>query len=59
MYLKLKKKIDNRTAKIGIIGLGYVGLPILLRILSAGYNVIGFDKNTKVIQKLRNKKKNY
>lgn len=57
MYLKLKKKIDNRTAKIGIIGLGYVGLPILLRILSAGYNVIGFDKNKKVIQKLRNKKK--
>ena len=57
MYLKLKKKIYKKTAKIGIIGLGYVGLPILLRILAAGYSVVGFDKNKNVIKKLRNKQK--
>ena len=57
MYLKLKKKIYKKTAKIGIIGLGYVGLPILLRILAAGYSVIGFDKNKNIIKKLRDKKK--
>jgi UDP-N-acetyl-D-glucosamine dehydrogenase len=57
MLTELKKKIYNKNANVGIIGLGYVGLPIYLRILSAGFNVIGFDKNKTVINKLRNKKK--
>lgn len=57
MLTELKKKIYNKNANVGIIGLGYVGLPIFLRILSAGFNVIGFDKNKTVINKLRKKKK--
>lgn len=36
-------KIDNRSAAIGIVGLGYVGLPLMLRFTEAGYRVIGFD----------------
>ena len=57
MLSKLKKKIDNKKAIVGIIGLGYVGLPIFLRILNSGYHVIGFDKNKTVINKLRKKQK--
>lgn len=36
-------KLQNKTASIGIIGLGYVGLPLSLRYAEAGYKVIGFD----------------
>ncbi len=36
-------KLQNTTATIGIIGLGYVGLPLSFRYCEAGYEVIGFD----------------
>ena len=36
-------KIDNRTAVIGVVGLGYVGLPLSLRFAGAGFKVIGLD----------------
>lgn len=36
-------KFENRTATIGIVGLGYVGLPLMLRYVAVGYKVIGFD----------------
>jgi len=39
----LVAKLEDRTALIGIIGLGYVGLPLLLRYVEAGYQVLGFD----------------
>ena len=39
----LLKKIENKTADIGIIGLGYVGLPLALRFLEAGFPVLGMD----------------
>lgn len=35
--------LNERTAKIGIVGLGYVGLPLMLRYREVGYSVIGFD----------------
>ena len=41
--MKINKKIQNRTAKIGVIGLGYVGLPLAIEFFQAGFNVIGFD----------------
>jgi UDP-N-acetyl-D-glucosamine dehydrogenase len=40
---KLIQKINNKEAIIGIIGLGYVGLPLILRYCEVGYKVIGFD----------------
>jgi len=44
MYLKtLKDKINNQEAKIGVIGLGYVGLPILVAFAKKGFSVLGFD----------------
>ena len=39
----LIEKIKNRDAVIGIVGLGYVGLPLLLRYSEEGYRVIGID----------------
>ncbi len=39
----LISKFENKTAIIGIIGLGYVGLPLSFRYAEAGYKVIGFD----------------
>lgn len=39
----LTKKLNDKTAMIGIVGLGYVGLPLLLRFVEAGYKVLGLD----------------
>ncbi len=44
---KLKEKIVNRTAKVGVIGLGYVGLPLAVEKGKVGFEVIGFDRNAK------------
>jgi UDP-N-acetyl-D-glucosamine dehydrogenase len=40
---QLADKLTAKTAQIGIIGLGYVGLPLGLEFASKGFNVIGFD----------------
>lgn len=40
---QLRKRIQSRTAKVGVIGLGYVGLPMAVGAAVAGYPVIGFD----------------
>ena len=39
----LIKRIDSRESKIGIVGLGYVGLPLSLCFAKAGYKVVGID----------------
>jgi UDP-N-acetyl-D-glucosamine dehydrogenase len=39
----LQQKIAGKTALIGIVGLGYVGLPLSLRFAEVGFKVIGFD----------------
>ena len=41
--MEINKKIQNRTAKIGVIGLGYVGLPLAIEFVQAGFSVIGID----------------
>ncbi len=43
MKQDLINKLSNKTAVIGIVGLGYVGIPLALRYAEAGYKVIGFD----------------
>ena len=43
MKNKLIKKLNDKTAIIGIIGLGYVGLPLMIRYAEVGYKVIGID----------------
>jgi UDP-N-acetyl-D-glucosamine dehydrogenase len=41
--LDLRDRIRNRQARIGIIGLGYVGLPLAVEFAKAGFEVTGFD----------------
>jgi UDP-N-acetyl-D-glucosamine dehydrogenase len=50
--MNLQEKIDNNTATVGIIGLGYVGLPLLHAFHSAGFKVIGFDVDPRKIEAL-------
>ncbi len=45
-------KIENKTAIVSVIGLGYVGLPLAVDIAKAGYRVIGIDVNAKAIEKI-------
>jgi UDP-N-acetyl-D-glucosamine dehydrogenase len=48
----LEWKFANRTANVGIIGLGYVGLPLALLFTEAGFPVTGFDVDTQKVEKL-------
>jgi UDP-N-acetyl-D-glucosamine dehydrogenase len=51
-YLTLKEKIINKQAKIGVIGLGYVGLPLVVKFCEVGFQVYGFDIDNEKIKKL-------
>lgn len=51
-------KLKNKTAKLGVVGLGYVGLPLAVEKAKAGYNVIGFDVQDKKVEMV-NKGENY
>jgi UDP-N-acetyl-D-glucosamine dehydrogenase len=46
------KRLESRTAKIGVIGLGYVGLPLSLLLSEAGFKVTGFDIDTNKVTDL-------
>ena len=48
--MDLIKKIENRKAKIGIIGMGYVGFPLAVEFAQAGFKVIGIDVNKAKIE---------
>src|SRR5690348_6462771 len=48
----LESKFQNRTANVGIIGLGYVGLPLALLFADAGFPVTGFDVDPQKVEKL-------
>jgi UDP-N-acetyl-D-glucosamine dehydrogenase len=45
----LLRKAKGRTALIGIVGLGYVGLPLAVEFAEAGYTVLGFDVTPRVV----------
>jgi UDP-N-acetyl-D-glucosamine dehydrogenase len=50
--LELKKKIETHTARIGVIGLGYVGLPLAVEKGKVGFPVLGFDINPERVAKV-------
>jgi UDP-N-acetyl-D-glucosamine dehydrogenase len=52
LYQTLKRKIEDRSAVIGICGLGYVGLPLVCAIGANGFRVLGFDVDTQKVSKL-------
>lgn len=51
--MELVDKIKNKKAKVGIIGLGYVGLPLALAFSQSGFDVYGFDVDKKKIDALQ------
>ena len=50
--MTLLEKIETRNAAVGIIGLGYVGLPLVFEFCRAQFSVSGFDIDSKKIEKL-------
>ena len=46
---RLIAKADDRSALFGVVGLGYVGLPLAVEIAAAGYQVLGFDVRQNVV----------
>ncbi|MDH5199104.1 MAG: nucleotide sugar dehydrogenase, partial [Gemmatimonadota bacterium] len=48
----LIQKAADRSAVFGVVGLGYVGLPLAVEIAAAGYRVIGFDVKDDVVRQL-------
>ncbi len=50
--MDLEKRIKDRTAKIGIIGLGYVGLPLAVEYADKGFVVVGIDTDGRKVSKI-------
>ena len=53
MSQSLEQKINDQSAVIGIIGLGYVGLPLMSAFVKAGFKTIGFDVDQKKVDMLK------
>src|SRR6476660_5733668 len=49
---RLLQKLEQREACIGVVGLGYVGLPLALEFAKAGFKVIGYDVSERVVKSL-------
>ena len=47
------EKIETRTARAGVIGLGYVGMPLMVAIANAGFRVTGIDICAEKIARLK------
>ncbi len=54
--MQLLELISSRSASIGVIGLGYVGLPLILEFCKAGFLVTGFDIDPQKIKMLASRK---
>jgi UDP-N-acetyl-D-glucosamine dehydrogenase len=52
MKKQLLSRINDRSATVGVIGLGYVGLPLAIEFARAGFQVIGFDVSQRVCDTL-------
>ena len=50
--MDLLSKIKSKQAVVGIIGLGYVGLPLVLRFCEVGFQVLGFDTDAAKVERL-------
>lgn len=54
MYQALRKKIKTKKARLAVIGLGYVGLPLAVEFAVRGYHVCGVDVDDDRVHKVRN-----
>src|SRR5436309_10079120 len=51
--LVLAERIRSKRARVAVVGLGYVGLPLLVTVGNAGYETLGFDVDREKIEQLR------
>ncbi|NLF72845.1 MAG: nucleotide sugar dehydrogenase [Candidatus Anammoximicrobium sp.] len=49
---QLSQKIADKTAKVGVIGLGYVGLPLLQAFIRSGFDTVGYDVDQSKVERL-------
>ena len=49
---KLEQAIREKSAKVGVVGLGYVGLPLIRAFVAAGYRTMGFDVDQGKVDRL-------
>ena len=49
----LETAIRERTARVGVVGLGYVGLPLIRAFVAAGFRTLGFDVDQQKVDQLR------
>lgn len=52
MLHELLQKIETRSARVLVIGVGYVGLPLVIELAKAGFSVVGYDKDPVKIRML-------
>ncbi len=52
-YARLESKVASREARIGVVGLGYVGLPLAVEFARAGFRVTGVDVDARKVASLR------
>ena len=50
---ELLQRIEHRNARLGVVGLGYVGLPLAMELGQAGFHVAGLDIDEKRVAELR------
>ena len=51
-FQALKDKIETKAAHVGIVGLGYVGLPLAVEFAKAGFHVTGIDLQQSRVDRL-------
>ena len=56
MHPTLKRKILSRKAKIAVVGLGYVGLPLAVAFARKGFSVFGIDANVQRVERIKSLK---
>src|SRR5580658_1081742 len=49
---RLLTRIEDRSAVVGVVGLGYVGLPLAVEFADAGFRVVGYDVSARVIDRI-------
>lgn len=48
----LKKRIQDRSASVAVVGVGYVGFPLVITLAKSGFHVLGFDISPEKVRKL-------